>query len=327
MATIETPTIYELAKQVGVSTATVSRVLNGRKGIGEATRRRVLEAARVARYRPQVAPRVITVGLVIDTVQEDMFGTFVPALAMHVSKSLANHHVSIQTFSSGNFEVMTDRYLDAALAIAWEPSTIASLRKLSRVPVVIFNQPRYEEFSSVNMDLVQAGQLAGEHFWQKGHRRFGVLANKPDLQTLRYLSGISAAYRAHGMEMDEEIVGYTNFKSPLTAVKRLLSAGATGILLLTSEMTHEIPYLCTEGLGIRVPEELSFIGLDDGMALQFARPPMTVIGQQPERMADLGVELLLKQIESPKRPPQKITLNPQLIIRESVATLGGDSHS
>ncbi len=312
--------IYQLAQQLGVSTTTISRVLNGREGIGQATRQRVWEAARASGFRPRMAVRQRTVGVVQDFVPEHFMGMQLSSLNIGVDRALTEKNFSIETFGTHNIDSITDRYLDAVLAIAWEPKTIQTLKQLSQtIPVVIFNRPEIIEFSSVNMDCKQGGKLAAQHFWSKGHRRIGMMATKPTDETLAYAAGMKQYIESQGGSFHEDHVAYNFFRSSLAPLKRLLAQDITGIFLPNSELTYEVPYLSMEGLNLSIPEDLSLIGMDANPALQFYRPPMTVLSEPLNDMAMKGIDLLQESIDQPDRRPTHTTLDYQLIVRESVA--------
>jgi LacI family transcriptional regulator len=313
--------IYKLAQQLGVSTTTVSRVLNGREGIGQATRQRVWDAARASGFRPRMAVRQRTVGVVQDYVPEHFMGTQVSTLNISVDRALTEKSYSIETFGSHNIETAADRYLDAVLAIAWERKTLDVLRELSQtIPVVIYNRPEVAEFSSVNSDLKQGGRIVAEHLWSKGHRRIGMMNTKLNNESVAYQTGMRQYIESQGGTFNEDNVAYNFFRSSLAPLKRLLATGVTAIFMPNSEMTYEVPYLCIEGLHLSIPGDLSLVGMDANPALQFYRPPMTVLTEPLNAMAIQGVNLLEQLIEQPDMPPRQIVLAHELVTRESVSS-------
>ncbi|MFG0248425.1 MAG: LacI family DNA-binding transcriptional regulator [Phycisphaeraceae bacterium JB051] len=312
--------IYQLAQQLGVSTTTISRVLNGREGIGKATRQRVWDAARASGFRPRLAVRQRTVGVVQDFVPEHFMGLQVTNLNVGVDRALTEKSFSIETFGTHNIGSITDRYLDAVLAIAWENKTLEILKEISQtIPVVIFNRPEITAFSSVNMNCKQGGHLAAQHFWSKGHRRIGMLATKPSNEALDFSAGMKQYIESQGGSFHEDHVAYNFFRSSLAPLKRLLAQDITAIFLPNSELTYEVPYLSMEGLNLSIPGDLSLIGMDANPALQFYRPPMTVLCEPLNDMAMKGINLLQQSIDQPDRQPTQTMLDYQLIIRESVA--------
>lgn len=311
--------IYQLAQKLGVSTTTISRVLNGREGIGQATRQRVWEAARASGFRPRMAVRQRTVGVVQDYAPEHFMGTQVSMLNISVDKALTEKRFSIETFGTHNIDTITERYLDAVLAIAWEPKTLDVLRVLSQtIPVVIFNRQEIQEFSSVSSNNKQGGRIVAQHLWDQGHRRIGMLTTKPAVEQQAYQTGMRQYIESQGGTFNEDNVAYNFYRSSLAPLKRLLAQKVTAIFLPNSELTYEVPYLCMEGMNLSIPDDLSLVGMDANPALQFYRPPMTVLSESLNSMAIAGIKLLQQYIDEPGIKPKKITLDHQLVIRESV---------
>ncbi len=316
---IGSTSIYQIAQRAGVSPATVSRVLNGRDGIGDETRQRVMDAARAAKYRPKQSARQVTVGLIVDQPPRQAVGSLVQRLNMDVAMHLARLNLAVHTYGSGNLESLGDRYIDAALAIAWKPETLEALQELSSVPTVVFNRPELEQHSGVIMDPVQGGRLAAEHLWARGHRKLGFLSDQTISVHMDYLTGFRQVIKDNGGEFDDRYTARTQMHSPLGPLKRLIDSGVTAIFMPSEELTHEVPYLCREGLGISLPDDLSLIGMSNDLGLQFFCPAMSVLHRPTEKMAEQAGKLLLRVIEQHDTTPHRIMLDHELVPRESVA--------
>lgn len=327
MSAADNISISALATRVGLSAATVSRVLNHRRGIGADTRRRVLEAAREAGFRPRVSVRPTTVAVVMDHVPETISSGsgFVEALVLRVAHALARHQLAVEVFTGGNLDVLPRRFADGVLAIAWEPATLAALKRLDNTPVVIFNRPEVGEFSNVIMDDAEAGRMAARHLIEHGHTRLGFLASKEDRETVERLEGFRAAVLAAGLELPPDRIGITRFLAPYSTVQRLVRSGATGMFIATETLSMEVPYLCAEAMRLSVPEELSLIGFSTASAMKFYRPPMTLIAAPVSAMADAAVKMLDELIRGPRDAPRLERLAPELVIRDSVMRLNANA--
>jgi LacI family transcriptional regulator len=321
MARIRKVSIGDLAEQVGVSTATVSRVMNNRYGINDGTRQRVLNAAREAGFRPRVATRLTTIGIVMDQVPEAGFTGLglVEDLTVRVAAAVARHQFAVEIFTSGNLNVLSRRFLDGVLAIAWEAPTLAAIRQLKNVPVVIFNRPEVTECSRVLTDGAAAGRLAARHLMNHGHTRLAFLGDKLDLETVQRLDGFQRCVVEAGLEFSEASVGMMRYLPAYSTLKRLLRDGYTGMFLSTERLTAEVPYLCAEALRVLVPQDLSLVGLEVAAAMRFYRPPMTLVTHPVAKMADAGVNMLESMIASSDFTPRTEILEPELVIRDSVS--------
>lgn len=312
--------ITDIAGQLGVSVATVSRVLNNRHGIQARTRKRVLDAAREMGFKPRVSSRPTTIGIVMDLVGEPSQQVgLIDALTVRVAAALAQHQFAVEIFTAGNRESLHRRLVDGVLAIAWEPDTLATLRALQNVPAVIFNRPEVPECSQVLMDDVLAGRMAARHMIEHGHRNLGFMTTGMGIAARQRLEGFRAAIVEAGLELPERRVGMTRFLPPYSTVQQMLRSGVTGIFLSNESLTAEVPYLAAEALQTPIPTLLSVVGVEIASAMRFSRPPMTLIAHPVARMADTAVEMLREMIATGDYTPRTVHLEPELIVRDSVA--------
>ena len=144
------------------------------------------------------------------------------------------------------------------------------------------------------------------------------MATKPSMEQQAYQTGMRQYIESQGGTFNEDHVAYNFFRSSLAPLKRLLSHKITAIFMPNSELTYEVPYLCMEGMNMAIPEDLSLVGMDANPALQFYRPPMTVLTEPLNDMAIAGIDILQQHIDNPNLKPQKMVLDHQLVIRESV---------
>lgn len=315
--------LTSLADRVGVSPATISRVLNNREGIGASTRKRVLDAAREYGYRPRVAVRQTTVALVMDKAGESKItgGGFVESLTLGIVEALARHRVVVETFTAGNLDTLPDRFVDGVLAVAWKEETLSLLQSLDKVPVVILNRPDEPLLNNIQIDNEQIGRMAAECFIAHGHRRVGLIANRWDLETESRVAGYRKALFAAGSELPEQAIHLSHTVSPIHAVHRLRAEGYTGVFVSCEHLSMEIPFLCCEVMGIEIPRELSIIGFGVATAMKFHRPPMTLVAPPVEKLADTAVNVLTSLIGEDMVPPSQTVLEAELILRSSVAPL------
>jgi DNA-binding LacI/PurR family transcriptional regulator len=319
----ELQSIYDLADRVGVSASTVSRVLNGRDGIGEATRQRVLSAARAAGFRPRMTARSLTVALVVDRNQFVTFGGFVSTLMSHVVHVLARHDVAVELITEHSFARLRDRLIDGVLAMAWDDSTIEELRKLPDVPVVTMNRMDTSEFSAVATNHRRQGEMAVDYLYGRGHRRIAMVSEERDnWGSLERVAGFSAAMKRNGLEMAPDCVVFTDHQPMYGVMRRLLTGyNPTALFVAGEDLGLEASYILRDVLGLKVPRDMSLLGMESSKVSQFLAPPMTTLCQPLEELAERSLEVLLQQMDGRKAAPQRVILENTLIERESVATL------
>ncbi len=321
MTDTQTVSIYQLADRLGVSATTVSRVLNDRKGIGAPTRERVWAAAREAGYRPKQSVRRMTIGLLLDHVCGDAMGTLVYRLATQVIAELAHHDLSLEVFSEGNLDTISQRYIDGVLAIAWEPDSIKALKQVQGVPIVIFNRPECEAFSQVSSNYRGGGRDVAQMMLDHGHRRVGFLSAVPDMPVLEMLEGFRGRLSEAGCALPTSSVAYTKFQSPVEPIKQLINEQVTAIWVCHPDLSYMVPHVCREEFGLDLPRDLSIVGLDDSSRHQYAYPPLTVATEGVSALVDRAMTLLLDQLQKRKCNPGKAAIPMEMVLRKSLVNI------
>jgi DNA-binding LacI/PurR family transcriptional regulator len=314
--------IYELAEQTGVSASTVSRVLNRRGRISQDTRQKVLAAAREARFRPRMSARGTTIAVVMDRMRFVTFGGFVACLLTHVVDELARHSVSVEVFSEHNFNTLSERFVDGVLAMTWDADTVERLHTLQGVPIVLFNRMDVPEFSAVATDHRAGGKMVAQHLLERGHRRIAFLAEERDWGAMERLQGYRNALVAHGLELPDELIAFSQHQPLYGLLPRLMSHEPTALFIAGEDIALESAYILQAVLGVRIPEDVSVVGLENAKVSQFVTPTHTTLVQPLDKMAGEALRILLEQIESSSLDPIHVTLANQLIERDSVRAAG-----
>lgn len=315
--------IYDLADQMGVSASTVSRVLNGRHGIGEATRKRVLMAARTAGFRPRMTARNLTIALVIDRSQFASSGGFISTLVNDLVKAISRRDVAVELVTERSFGRIRGRLVDGIVAMAWDDSTLDELRALPDIPVVLINRMDDPTLSAVASNHLLQGEMAAEYFHKHGHRRVAMICEERNNWGSRQRSeGFLASIRKHGMEQSDETIQFTDHQPMYGVLQRLVTGlRPTAIFVAGEDMGLEASYITRQVLGLKIPEDISFMGMEAAKVSQFLFPPMTTLCQPVEQLAEKAMDLLLQQMESQNRTPTHLRLENAMIERESVRTL------
>jgi LacI family transcriptional regulator len=314
--------IYELADTLGVSTSTISRVLNRRGGIGEATRKRVLASARAAGFRPRMTARQLTIAVVIDRHRFTTYGGFVPNLLSCVVESLSKHDVAVELITEHSLDRLNKRLLDGVLAMAWDDATIETLRKLKDVSVVTLNRMDVPEFSAVASDHKRHGEMAVEYLAGRGHKRIAMICEeRNNWGTEQRIAGFTGAMQARDLPLDEFSINFTDHQAMYGLLHRLTSTGKpTAIFVASENLGLESAYILQHVLKVRVPQDISLLGLESSQVSQFISPPMTTICQPLTELAEKSLEVVLEQLADGGEPRQ-VVLENRLMERESVATV------
>jgi DNA-binding LacI/PurR family transcriptional regulator len=326
-----------VAQKVGVSEATVSRVLNGKPGVSDATREAVLTALDVLGYeRPTRlrGERARLVGLVLPELQNPIF----PAFAEVVGGALAQHGLTALLCTSSAGGGSEASYVDLLLqqqasgAIfagglyteADAPHDHYRLLLQRKLPTVLTNAAIDGlGFPQVSCDDAVAVEQAFGHLVALGHQRIGLLLGPNDhVPSRRKLAAFRAASAQAGRpaEQTEGLVEHAMFslESGQASTLRLLDHGATGIICASDPLALGA-IRASRRRGLRVPQDVSVIGYDDSSLMTCTDPALTTIRQPIEAMARAAVDLLVHQLEGERVRTAELMFEPELVVRSSTA--------
>jgi LacI family transcriptional regulator, repressor for deo operon, udp, cdd, tsx, nupC, and nupG len=324
--------LAEVAQKVGVSEATVSRVLNNRPGVSDATRAAVLTALDVLGYeRPTQlrGERARLVGLVLPELQNPIF----PALADVIGDALAQNGLTplLCTRTAGG--VSEAEYVDLLLQhrvsgvvfagglYAQADARHEHYRRLSerRLPVVLLNAGiDHLDFPRVSCDDTVAVEQGVGHLRSLGHERIGMVLGPPDhVPSRRKLDAFRAVLDARDSAIDS-VVEHTLFsiEGGQVAAGKLIDRGVTGILC-ASDLLALGSVRAARRRDRSVPEQVSIVGYDDSQLMTCAAPPLTTVRQPIEAMGRSAVELLVAQIEGTTVAVDELLFEPELVVRGS----------
>jgi DNA-binding LacI/PurR family transcriptional regulator len=328
--------LADVAKQAGVSEATVSRVLNGKPGISDATRAAVLTALDVIGYERPTHLRVRRarmVGLVVPELQNPIF----PALAEVVGGALAqrgfNAVLCTRTGSMSEaeyVEMLLERQVSGMIfaggqyAEADAPHEHYNRLLKLRLPVVLVNAAaEHLDFPRVSTDDAVAMEQAYGHLASLGHERIGLIIGPPDhVPSRRKLAAFEAAARASGSSngAPAELVERTMFslEGGHAAATRLIREGVTGIVCASDPLALGA-IRAARRAGLSVPADVSVVGYDDSAFMNCTDPPLTTVRQPIEAIGRAAVAMLAGQIEGSAVAAEELFFEPELVARGSTA--------
>ncbi len=314
--------LAEVAKYVGVSEATVSRVLNGKPGISEATRMAVLTALDVLGYERPVklrGERARLVGLVLPELQNPIF----PAFAEVVAGALAQRGFTPVLCTRTEDGVSEASYVDILLeqqvsGIVFAGGNYAQadadhghyLRLKERgLPVVLVNAAiEGLGFPVVSADDRVAARQAHGHLASLGHTRIGLLVGPadhvPSQRKVAEFPDLPVARTLYSMEGAQ------------AAATRLIKDGVTG-LICASDIMALGAIRGARRMGLSVPGDVSVIGFDDSLFMACTDPPLTTVRQPIGDMATTAVALLVTQIDGGEVAADEYFFDTELVVRAS----------
>ncbi|MFC3528404.1 LacI family DNA-binding transcriptional regulator [Paracoccus mangrovi] len=327
--------LRDVARQAGVSAATVSRWLNGSLNLPEQTRTAIQDAIQALNYRPNPYARSLSRGRT-DTlcmVVPDIKVPFFAALAAAVENASFNREVGLQLSVTLNRPGREMRYLESVAArhvdgviFVTNHAEVAPLaqqiRKARRVVVMDEDIPGAVA-PRLFCDNHQGGRLAGAHLTRHGHRQIAAIGVGDDMLsgTRRFEGFRQAVLEAFpDAEIQRESGVYT-IEDGRRMTQALLNRGRpfTALFAMSDEMVTGALQVFAER-GIRVPQDVSVVGFDDILPLDMFSTPITAVRQPVEALGQKAVELLLDtDWDDPAALAVEHLLPVTLIERSSVA--------
>ena len=328
--------LADIARHAHVSEATVSRVLNGKPGVSDATREAVLTALDVIGYERPTRLRsrkARMVGLVVPELGNPIF----PALAEVVSGALAqrgfNAVLCTRTGSLSEaeyVEMLLERQVSGMIfaggqyAEADAPHDHYARLKQLRLPVVLVNAAAdHLDFPRVSTDDAVAIEQSYAHLADLRHERIGLILGPSDhVPSLRKLIAFEQARtRASGGPLPAELVERTRFsiEGGHAAGGKLIGRGVTAIICASDPLALGAVRAARRA-GLRVPEAVSVVGYDDSPMMACTDPPLTTVRQPIEAIGRAAVDLLVGQVEGSTIAPEELFFEPEIVARGSTST-------
>lgn len=332
-------TISDVARQAGVSLATVSHVLNRSNGhVGEATRTRVLQVIREMGYRPSAvaqslaARRTQTIGLIVADVADPFFAPI--AMGVEQAAEQQGYSVLLCQASSPAAErryaaVLEDKRVDGVILASHSvrrPNAHITALVERGIPVVAVNRPlppRWVDW--VGFDYGGAAAAAVAHLASLGHRSLGCVSGPVTGQTA-YLSAQGAA---EGFRRGLQAAGLRLVSRWIRNAPLSYEAGfglGQGFARWPSRPTalvigsEDLALAAVRGLrsgGLRVPQDVAIVSLGDALFLEYTEPPLSAVRFPLEASGRRAMALLLQRLQHPHCPPAHEILRGDLIVRQS----------
>ncbi|MDQ1700981.1 MAG: LacI family transcriptional regulator [Frankiaceae bacterium] len=336
--------IREVARRSGVSPATVSRALNGRPDVSEATRERVMRTASDLGYLPNEQARTLvrrrsdTVGLIWDTTYVELHGRqpFLQDLLVALKMALADtgYHLMLLSPRSGDgskdgfIRIAAQHSLEGIVLMAVDAhqpavdALIASARPVVGLDLPILGR----RASNVSTDNAGGAEMAVDHLVGLGHRRIAVISARQDmLPAAQRHEGFCAAMARHGLDVPDGYVVSGDFflESGHRAMQHLLRQPVlpTAVFAAGDQMAVGAMHAIYEA-GLEVPGDISIVGFDDVEIAALVRPALTTISQDYLRMGRAAVTLLTDLISEDREYGRGTDAPPSVAGRRPVLVPG-----
>jgi len=330
-------TLKDVAELAGVSTATVSHVLNDSKFVGDALKLKVLAAVDTLDYVPNSLAKSLRmsesklIGLMISDISNPFFSLVVRGIEDGLAKS--DYNVLLcntdSTFSKEEeyLKVLLSRRIDG-LVVSSAGGEGNHFRSTG-VPLVFLNRsPNSLANNMVTTNNYKGAYWATEHLVKHGYQRIAIIAGPQHINTARdRLMGYCCAIGDNGGVPDDGLlkIGQFDTESGYTAMQELMGQKVKPDAVFTCNNLMTLgAFRYLREAGLKIPEQIALVGYDDPEWATIAEPPLTVIRQPAYNLGLTAAKLVVECIkEKNQGKPQKIFLDPELIVRKSCGCNGG----
>ena len=331
MNTDDTVTIYDVAREAGVSMATVSRVVNGNKNVKENTRKKVLEVIDRLDYRPNAvarglaSKRTTTVGVVIPDITNTYFATLAKGID-DIAEMYKYNIVLANSDEDDEKEVavvntLFSKQVDGVIFMGYHlTEKIRSEFSRSRTPVVLAGTVDVEhQLPSVNIDYKNAIADAVRHLLKR-NKKIAFVSGPlvDDINGKVRLAGYKDALKEAGVNYSEGLVFESKYRydDGYSLAERLVSSKATAAVVTGDELAAGL----MNGLadhGVSVPEDFEVITSDDSQIARFTRPNLTTIAQPLYDLGAISMRMLTKIMHKEELEEREVLLPHGLKVRKS----------
>ena len=327
----KTSSINDVARMAGVSPATVSNVLTGRKPVSAKLVKKVEAAVKALDYRADPLASMLRSGeaKIIAIVVPDLDNPFFTSIVSAIEQCVGQDSYEVIVASSHGEESVERSRLKAILA--WRPAGLIvvpcsddfpgrDLIELSRTPYVIADRVTGNQSAdTVSVDNEDAGAIGARHLIDLGHKAILILASSLSLANIRQrCSGATAMMRSRGLsepaivelgfsidEASGRLSEWFDREPPPTAIQALTNFTTLSVLTTLAER------------GLRMPRDVSLIGFDDYMWMRARATPLTAIFQPVREMGRILWETLSARIKGDSAPATHVLLPCELRVRAS----------
>jgi LacI family transcriptional regulator len=334
-------TISQVAKEAGVSSQTVSRVINNRQEITPETRQHVQDVIKRLGYQPNAIARslsqrrshtlgVVTSGLEYYGPSHILVGIEQGANQEGLSILLNLLHQP----ESENIEPIVNSLISRQVeGIIWAVPEIGNNRSWFRevlpqltIPVIFLSTQPRDNLHVVEIDNRKGGYIATQHLLERGYRKIGLIAGPLNWRAAsERRRGWQDALTAAGVPLSDSLIveGNWSAESGKRSLHQLLEnyPDVQAVFACNDQMALGL-MRAAQALGKRIPEDLAVVGFDDTPESAFYNPPLTTIRQDLHQLGHMAIQTFLRIREAEHKGEstvhaQTIWLQPQLIVRES----------
>ena len=326
------PTLVTVAREAGVSIASVSRVMNGLPATPEMVER-VRAASEAVGYVPDAVARSLRAGrtsqlaFTVADVANPVYVAMMRAI-VRVTRRASYRLLLGSSDSDPDVEIallrsLRNRHVDGLILspIRVTPELLDELRRAARPVVVIGTLPDDVPVDNVRADSRRGVGLAIEHLRDAGHGAVAFINGPTDtVPGTARLEGYRAALEASGLPFDPALVVTARdftFAAGRDAAGELFAHQRPTALFCANDLLAIGALRALEGLGLSVPDNVAVVGMDDTELAEMSSPALSSVSLASEQRGELAARLLLERLDHPDAPPARVSVPPRLVVRGS----------
>lgn len=326
-------TLKEVAQLAGVSTATVSNVINGKKYVSSEVKKQVFSVMQALNYQPNTIAKSLRkqesriVGLLIS----DVANPFFASVARGIEKELASNDYNVLLCNTDSSVEKERDYLEGLIGKRIDGLIVSSagntgdyFRSLEEtgVPIVFLNRcPQFMNCDVILTNNMRGAYYATEHLIRHGYERIAIITGPTSLSTGKdRLTGYRRAFEDYGITEQEALVkqGRFDIDSGYEKMKELMEQEnkPDAVFISNNSMTLG-GYKYLREKGIRIPDQLAVIVFDDPEWADLVDPPVTSVRQPSYELGVQAAKLMMASIKDRKTKHDIMYMDPALIVRQS----------
>jgi LacI family fructose operon transcriptional repressor len=325
--------IKDVAERAGVSTASVSRVLAGKEHVSREMRERVMAAVEELDYQPNLVARSLrsqrssTVGLIVSDIRNPFFTD----VSRAVEDTVHKQRYALFLCNADENPDKEALYLEQMQAqnvagIIYSPTRQAAENyadlDISAPTVIIDRAVRSSDVDMVLIDNVDAAYRLTEHLIENGYRRIAGLFGEASVTGRERRQGYEQALQAHDLAPPKEQARYVppRIEAGKSAALELLAQDQPpDAIVTTNSLLTAGALMAIRHLGLTIPDDVGLVGFDETTWGGLVEPAVTIISQPTYEIGATAAALLLQRVDKPDRPPRKVILHGELVVRGSSA--------
>ncbi len=334
----EKATIRDVAAEAGVSAATVSYILNGKKKVSEQTKAKVMEVIKKMEYVPDLNARGLTVkdtrliGVVVPQTEpgstlmfrNNFYSEILGSIEYHARQEGYHVLISATDVTADYLNLIRERNLDGVIIIGtYQNEFLAQLKQLEIPVVLVDSYCEKDWFHTIRIDDEQGSYQATQYVLDAGHKRIGLLSgmlHENGVMKKRF-RGYRKALEERGIEFKKEYLfeGTVEYETGVEVARRIVREKMDMSAIVATADVFAIGLI--KGFyeeGVKVPEDISIMGFDDLEISQFMTPGITTMRQQISLKGERAIELLVENMLSADMKIVEEIIPVSLVERNSV---------